>query len=92
MRYTSSLSQTSPPQVVFLLTVPRRFLCCSSSLFVCQSFHIWRLFCHYLFLISPSFGALGRLFIMTVAFPGYLYLSFYRFLYQLSVNFLCVLP
>ena len=34
-------------------------LCCSSSLFVRCWFHMWRLFCHYLFLISPSFDASG---------------------------------
>ena len=45
--------------VVFLLFVPRRFLCCSSSMFVLRWFHMWRLFCHYLFLISPLFGASG---------------------------------
>ena len=32
-----------------------------------------RLFCHYLFPISPSFGALGLCFVI-VAFPGYIYL------------------
>ena len=45
--------------VVFLLTVPRRFLCCFSSLFVRRWFHIWSLFCHYFFLIS-FFWSLGK--------------------------------
>ena len=36
-----------------------RFVCCSSSMFVRCWFHMWCLFCHYLFLISPSFGVLG---------------------------------
>ena len=34
---------------------------------------MWRLLCHYLFLISP-FGASGR--VCFVAFPGYLHLLF----------------
>ena len=37
---------------------------------------MWRLLCHFLFLIFPSFGALGRLGFMTVAFPGYHHLYF----------------
>ena len=36
-----------------------------------------RCFCPYLFLISPSFGASGRLCFVIVAFSGYLYLYFY---------------
>ena len=46
-----------PSHVVFLLTVPRRYLCFSSSLFV----HLWFQMCVFcnLFLISPSFGGLG---------------------------------
>ena len=47
-----------------------------SFLFVRRWFHIWRLFCHYLFLISPSFGASGRLSFVGLSFPGYLYLYF----------------
>ena len=39
--------------IVFLLTVPRRFFCCS-SLFVRLRFHMWCLCSPYLFLISPS--------------------------------------
>ena len=34
------------------------------------------LLCHYLFLISRSFGASGCLCFVTVAFPGYLHISF----------------
>ena len=30
------------------------------------------LFCHYLFLVSPSFGALGRLCFVIVTYPGYI--------------------
>ena len=33
---------------------------------------MWRWFCHYLFLISHSFGASGMLCFVTVAFSGYL--------------------
>ena len=50
---------------------------CSSSLFVRLWFHARRLFCHYLFLISPSFSSSGRLCFWIVAFPGYLHLYFY---------------
>ena len=41
---------------VFSLTIPRRFFCCNSYLFVRLWFHLWRLCFPYLFLISPSFG------------------------------------
>ena len=45
--------------------------------FVCTLwFHMWSLFCHYLFLIFPSFGAPGGLCVMLVAFPEYFYLNF----------------
>ena len=37
--------------------------------FVCASVKFVR---HYLFFISPSFGASGRLFFLIVTFPGYL--------------------
>ena len=39
-------------------------------------FHMWRLCCHYLFPISPSFGASGRLCFVTVEYLGYLHLYF----------------
>ena len=39
--------------------------------------YIWRLFCHCLMLISPSFGALKRPCFVIVAFPGYTYLYFF---------------
>ena len=32
--------------------------------------------CHYLFLISPSFGRGGRLCFVSIALPGYLHLHF----------------
>ena len=35
---------------------------------------MWRLFCHYLFLISPTFGASARLCLVNVAFSLYLHL------------------
>ena len=50
------------------MTVPRRVLCCSSSLFLPQRYHTRRLFCHCLF-TSPSFGASGGLCFVIVAFP-----------------------
>ena len=65
------------PTVVFLLTVPRPFFCCSSYLLVCLWFQMWCLFCPYLFLISPSFGASEGLCSKILAFPGYLHLYFY---------------
>ena len=42
--------------------------------FLRQRFHMWRLFCHYLFFISPSFRASGRLCFVIVAFSGYRHL------------------
>ena len=48
--------------------------CFREVYFVHLWFHTWHLFWHYLFLISPSFGALGGLCFVIVAFPGYLHL------------------
>ena len=62
------------PAVVFLLTIPRRYLCYSSSLFVRLWFNMWRLFCPYLLLISFSFGASGRLYCVIAVLPGFLHL------------------
>ena len=59
---------------LFLLTAPKR-----SSMFVRQCFHMCPLFCHYLFLSSPSFGASGRLCFLIVAFPGYFHIYFVSF-------------
>ena len=53
---------------VFLLIVPRRFLCISSSLCVRRRFHM----CLCRFLISSSSGTLGRLYFVIVAFVRYL--------------------
>ena len=53
-----------------LMAVPKLFLCCSFSILLCLWFHMWRVFCHYLFLISPSFGASGGLCFVIVAFLG----------------------
>ena len=78
------------PLVLFLLTVPRRFLCCSSSLFMHTWFNMWRLFCYYLFLISPSFGTLGGLCFVTVAFLAYVCLLIFSIL-DLSKLFLCAM-
>ena len=38
---------------------------------------VWRLFCHYLFPISPSFGAPGELCLVIVSFPGYIQVHSY---------------
>ena len=64
--------------VVFLLAVPRRFLCGSSSLFVSLRFLMWRLWYPYLFLIPPSFGDPGRFCFVMVAFVWHLHLYFIR--------------
>ena len=62
--------------IILLLTVPRRFFCCSSFVFVRLWFHMWRLCCPYLFLISPSRGvSRGRCFVIS-SFPGYVQLYF----------------
>ena len=37
---------------------------------------MWRLFCHYLFLIYPSFSVSGRLCFLIVVYPGYLHRYF----------------
>ena len=34
-------------------------------------FYMWHLFCHHMFLISPSFGASSKLCFVIVAFSGY---------------------
>ena len=59
--YPGSAGLELSPPVVFLLTVPRRVPQLYSSLFVRRWVHRWHLFCQYLFLISLSSGALGRL-------------------------------
>ena len=55
-------------------TDQRLFLCCSS---LCIADFMWHLFCPYLFLISPSLGALEGLCFVIVVFPGYLHLYFW---------------
>ena len=45
-----------------------------ASVFMRPCVRIWRLFCHCLFLISPSFGASERLCSAAVAFTGYLHI------------------
>ena len=51
---------------------------------------MWRLFCHYLFLISLSFDASGRLCFVIVAFPGYphIYFSIMSYVYCYDRAFL----
>ena len=55
--------------IVFLLTVPNRFICCC-SLFVRGWFH------NGAFISSSSFGAKGGLCFVIAAFTGYLYYIF----------------
>ena len=50
-----------------------------SPVFVRLWFHIWRLFCLYLFLISPFFGPSGSLCFVIVAFSRNLLLIFFTF-------------
>ena len=42
---------------------------------------MWRLCCTDLFLIIPSFGALGRLCFVIMAFPEFLHLCFFFFFF-----------
>ena len=77
------------PSEVFLLTFPRWFLCCGSSLLVRRCFHMWRLFgiicsSSLLLLMSRescascllhSLGISILLCFMFVAFPGYLHFT-----------------
>ena len=46
-----------------------------------------RLFCHYVYLISPSFGASGGLWFMSAAFSGYLYILYGNHISILIVAF-----
>ena len=86
------LVEAHPPPVVFLLTVPRRLLFCVFSLFVCQWLQMWNSSCHYLFSVSPAFGASGRLCFVIVTFPGYLHSYFnlaqrlYKTFFMLNSN------
>ena len=66
----------SSTQVVFLLTGPRRFLRCSSCLFMRLWFHMLSLFCPYFFLIFPSFGVSEGLGFVLLGFPRYLHFCF----------------
>ena len=47
------------------------------------------LFCHYLFLTSPSFGSSGGLYLVIVTFPGYIpeVLKLFSCSAQLSMKF-----
>ena len=54
----------------FLLTIPRRFFCCSFSLFMCQWFHVW----HFLSLCVPQlffFQCLGICYITKISLSKY---------------------
>ena len=50
---------------------------------------MWYLFCYSLFIISPSFGASGRLCLLIVAFPGCLHLRFFV-ISCVHVDFACL--
>ena len=58
----------------YIMTILRRFSCCSSSLFVRLWFRMWG--CLYMFFICPSFGASGGLCFVIVALPVYLHIFF----------------
>ena len=66
---------------VFLRTVPEGDssvavpLCLSVCGFICG------VCVHYLFLISPSFGASGGLYLANMAFPGYLHIFLLHFFF-----------
>ena len=62
------------PEVVFILTVSKQFLCWRS---LCVFGLIYGV-CPYLFLIFPSFGISGGLCFMMVAFPRFLHLYSYN--------------
>ena len=78
-------------QVVFLLTNPRRFLCCISSSICAIVVLIWRSPFFFLFVPHHSFFcASGWLCLMNVAFPGYLYLYFFQFAFLHMITLLKV--
>ena len=60
------------PFILFLQTVPRRLQFFFGHLW----FHMWRLFCPHLFLLSHSFGTSVGLCFVILAFPGYLHLYY----------------
>ena len=47
--------------------------CCTTWTFLLPFFHMWRLFCHYLFLVCPSLGATERLYFVIVTLSGYIH-------------------
>ena len=71
-RCKTGLSTHNP--IVSLLTILKRFLC--SSLCFCALVVLYMAFVLSLFVLnlSPSFGAWGKMYFVTVAFPGYLHL------------------
>ena len=58
----------------------------SVAVLLCASVHTWRLFCHYLLLIFPSFGVSERLCFMTKAFHGDLHI-FFQDLFKTSTTY-----
>ena len=70
MKKTVNWFKPDPIPIVYLLIVPRWFLCWSSSLFVRLWFLMWRLFGHYV--------CLGRSVLRDCAIPWvYSLISFY---------------
>ena len=60
MKKKTNTQENGQISVIFkkiVLKGNERFLYCSSSLFMRLWFHMWRLFCNYLFLNSSSFGS-----------------------------------
>ena len=53
---------------------------------VCLWFHMWRLWCPYLLLISPSIGTPVGLCSVILAFPAYLHLYFFFKVYQVTLR------
>ena len=63
--------------VVFLVNVQAIHVS-QSFLLVRLWFHTWHFFSHHSF-IFPSFGTSGRLYVVSVTFPRYLYIYFFSF-------------
>ena len=70
-RFRASITGLSSPILFLLISTDR-----SVAVFLRWWFHIWRLFSQCVLFVSPSFGASGRLCLLTLAFHGYLHLYF----------------
>ena len=75
--------------IVFLLTVPRQFICYCSFIFAHGWFYMWCFFFHCLCVIFPSFGASERQCVMMMAISGYMH--FYNWFTEKSTaSYKCV--